>query len=469
MALEFNPFASARVGDWQTMSVRRGGQRPVAGLALRTFRVTAVQGDEVTVEAETLLPTGERVDQTTLTFSRSHGPSLESYGLVPGPLLDVRMGLDWHDRPGRRFERCTQVRWRTEAGDTATQTILKLHPTVKGMGLVFLTMEVVRPGPMHWVDWELVGYGTATATLWGRTEAEVVAPVGPTSEQRSRWVDRGRGIAFDLPRFSGPREGEAALPLTVLAAGEIQVKVVRQALPQLRIREQVMKDCTREGLILREEAKVQLGDRLGVIYDCGGSEVKPRMLYLSLPGTPRSYFVRCTASPTGFPELEAGFRTCLESLRMGPTIERSAEGVAALYVDEANGFSLRLPPGPPPTGEQPRLLVRFCGAPVLEAIREVVELFEVPAAVTPEQLARGGALGAHTRIVANRAVRIGAREGRLLDLESAAPGAPPLRGRALAISGEERTWLLVCSIWKDDFARHEAEVQACLESVELGR
>src|SRR4051812_35251871 len=71
-ALPFNPFAHAEPGDWTTTTVRTGeGKREAPGLALRTYRVASVEGDDVTVEMETVLASGKRSAPVTFAFSKS--------------------------------------------------------------------------------------------------------------------------------------------------------------------------------------------------------------------------------------------------------------------------------------------------------------------------------------------------------------------------------------------------------------
>lgn len=468
--LPFNPFASARVGDWQTLSIRvghTGDPRPDMRLALRTYRVVAIDADAVTVEAETLLPDGSRADPSRTRFERSRPPTVESFALERGPMEGYQTRSDWHDRLGRRFD-CTLFRYRTRSGDRVAKTALKVHPEVKGMGLVFLTVEVDRPGqPRSWIDWELVGYGTAGRTAWGRSETEAVLPSLDASIPRSTWRDPARGLALELPRFASVGPDEVALPLQAWVAlgragpGEIAVKVLRAGSrppTQEAVRAQVEAQCAQAGMSLRDERELRIGAAPGAVYECAGSG--KRLLYLSLPGAPFSYFVTASAPDAVFDDYRRAFQRCLESLRVGPRVEET-EDDGPVYRDELYGFSLRLPP----IGlGGPGVALRFSSAPVLGAITEMVEVIEVPGDLGLDEVVGNFTDGATLNRWEERVVC--GREGRLLEVAAAAGGAEGLY-RVLAVQLDDRALVVSCGARKERFERWASELRACLDSLAI--
>ena len=465
--LPFNPFAQAAVGDWQTLAVQITQPQAEPRQALRTFRVVGVEGDEVAVEAETLFADGRRGERSVTRFSRSQPPLVDGFGLDRAPLVGLETRPAALERSGRRFD-CVQLRWRTRAGDRECATALAVHPEVKGMGLVGVSIEIHRPDqPTARIEWALEGYGTAQGTTWGRSEGEVTSFAPEAGAARSSYRDPRSGVSLLLPRFPPVGPGEVArplqawVPLGAAGPGEVAVEVVgtgpHPPTPEA-IRAQVEARCAEAGMRVLDEHDFAVGADVATVFECAGAG--RRLLHLALPGAPRSVFVSAGGPEQGFREHAAALEACLASLRVGPGAPE-APGTTPLFRDEAHGLSIRLPERAlPGTG----VALRFTAPPVLGAVTEMVEVIEVPGDLGLDEVVESFTDGASLTRWEERVVA--GREARLLEVAAASNGAQA-RYRMLAVRLDDRALLVSCGSRAERFERWAGELGACLDSLSL--
>jgi hypothetical protein len=378
--------------------------------------------------------------------------------------VNVRVGDDSHDCGGRVFD-CRQIRFAKFGleDEAVSTTFLLLHPEVKGVGLVFATTEVKRRSGKTQCDEELVGYGTSTRTLWGRSESDMTHPAPAPTAPPSTLCGDSLGLSLKLPAFAPAAVGsEPAIPFTYRTTQlEVCVKVLKRYTPLSPevVRTRMLSDASARGKRLVAESELQLGDSKGDLFEFEGD--KSNIYWLSVERGERGWFVVEATVPLKSPvELVAVVREILASLRLGNAEEKDRRKPSRIvYCDGTYGFRLELPDRP--------MVARFDAAPVLGTVNECVEL-HVGTQKTLESVKKR--LSESSPLIVSTETSVSGHTALLVEQETAGDGwARMTRFLTLAVplSERERTVVVTCCSPVDEFARRRPDFKKCLDSLEL--
>jgi len=191
--LPWNPYETAKKGDWVTGIEKLAMQGMGESLSVTTFTVQEVDGDKVTVARTTKAATkgkdGMSLNDETdkAAFSTKEAPAVRHYvwadkdallkdGKFPHPnVSDEKKKLGDRELACSKVEAAIEVK-QPSSGDAKLELVLLISKDVPGGGLVSERIDAKdEKGKMLVHDvWEVGGWGSEGKTAWGKTPEELL-------------------------------------------------------------------------------------------------------------------------------------------------------------------------------------------------------------------------------------------------------------------------------------------------------
>ena len=480
--LPWNPYAEAHEGDWSTLILNsQGPQHPRENMLL-TWRVSRVDGDDVTVDVEVRLPGQEPKPTESRIFSKKTPPLLADF-LLLGPAERVE-GLREGDHDvslgGRNFK-CHEIAFARAGGPKREACVLELAPNILASGIVALYREIGEGDDKVVMQYQVVGFGSAKMTLWGES-ADEVAHAKPTKGAgdlgANAYRDRVYGFTFKSPRFAEVQPGRQVAILTVRAGspllGDASPSLVvgarGVAVARKDFRAQFAGDLIDRGLKLNstEEQTVSSKEALLVDYEGalavpGSSEpVAVRVLEEFVFEESRVFNITCLATTKAFPTVEKSFRSALKSFRLIDTkSELENKAGQTFYYDHLYNFGIELPAFPKveANGRQVVAEIHFADDDAQGFQTKIA--FEVLALAKTRKSYDELPPGA--KVKKREELSVSGRDALLLDLDGGAR-----RTLRLVVFDKKNTFTVSCTADKKPFEDvYEELFRAALESFKL--
>ena len=180
--LPFAVFKKAKAGDWAVYK----GKIDMKGVheSVLVAKIAKVEGDEVTLEVDQTSE-GQKVPTKTFRFDSTKPPTVRAFFDLSSEdeLSDVKTSPGKETVSGKELEGHV-----FSYVDHLRGASLKLSaffsPEVTVWGRVYTRAEIEEGGNTYHISYEIAGYGTASATTWGKTvdELEKAQPKGKKGE-----------------------------------------------------------------------------------------------------------------------------------------------------------------------------------------------------------------------------------------------------------------------------------------------
>lgn len=175
--LPINVFADACVGDWVTVLQRQtspGSEVRDGPPILVTWTVSRIESGQVTVamkrsDSANALAMGE--------VARAQPPTIDRFARLNGAFLDetlseVSVEDARYPLAGTELD-CKKVSWVQTLGTVQIRHVYWLAPRVRALGIVASRTQPLGAAAVPEVQGEVVGWGRAGTTEWGKTADEV--------------------------------------------------------------------------------------------------------------------------------------------------------------------------------------------------------------------------------------------------------------------------------------------------------
>jgi hypothetical protein len=188
--LPWNPFANAKVGDWESVVLKaehRGRSQGAPMQFLMTVRIVKVEGDTVSVKTDAQIPGLPPQEPRLHDFSRKTTPTIEELLSLRDETISNLEVTEEKKTVGGKELACTKLSYSTvrehkiRNGQTMVMTkksVLWLSKDVKGEGLVAMTIEQtvtgLGPTPASTSSVaEVLGFGNEDTVEFGKKPGDI--------------------------------------------------------------------------------------------------------------------------------------------------------------------------------------------------------------------------------------------------------------------------------------------------------